>query len=60
MAARIDRLSAAPRPPGAKVLAGPERFYRIRVGDYRIVYRINDDTLSVLVISVGHRRDVYR
>jgi mRNA interferase RelE/StbE len=56
---RIGLLSDNPRPPGSIKLAGREN-YRIRVGDYRIIYAIHDDQLIVLVIDVGHRRDVYR
>ncbi len=57
--ARIMRLAEDPRPPGATKLTGKEA-YRIRQGDYRIVYTIADDVLVVEVIRVGHRRDVYR
>ena len=57
--ARIGLLSTDPRPPGAIKLTGQDA-YRIRVGDYRIIYTIHDDRLLVLVIDVGHRRDVYR
>lgn len=49
-----------PRPPGAKKLAGGEGEWRVRTGDYRVVYDIVDRTLVVLVLAVGHRRDVYR
>jgi mRNA interferase RelE/StbE len=55
----IDRLRADPRPPGAKALQG-QRLFRIRVGDYRVVYEIRDRVRVVLVIRVGHRGDVYR
>ncbi len=41
-------------------MAGPEGYYRIRVGDYRVVYAIADDVLLVLVVRIGHRREVYR
>lgn len=57
--AAIDELAHRPRPGGAKKLAGPESLYRIRVGDYRVVYQIEDRILHVLVVIVGHRRDVY-
>ena len=57
--ARIMRLAEDPRPPGATKLTGKEA-YRIRQGDYRIVYTIADDVLVVEVIRVGHRREVYR
>lgn len=56
---RIGALSDDPRPPGCEKLSALER-YRIRVGDYRIVYAIEDAELVVWVVRVGHRRDVYR
>ena len=56
----IDGLAADPRPPGCRKLAGSESMYRRRVGDYRIVYEIRDDRLLIMVIKVGHRREVYR
>jgi len=52
-------LAENPRPPGSIKLTGQDA-YRIRVGDYRIIYTIQDDRLIVLVVDVGHRRDVYR
>jgi mRNA interferase RelE/StbE len=57
---KIDTLTQEPRPPGVIKLQGDEDLYRIRVGDYRIIYTIQDDILVVLVVTVGHRRDVYR
>ncbi|NJL49631.1 MAG: type II toxin-antitoxin system RelE/ParE family toxin [Leptolyngbyaceae cyanobacterium SM2_5_2] len=57
---KIDALADEPRPSGTVKLAGEDGFYRIRVGNYRIVYAIEDDQLLVLVVKVGHRRDVYR
>lgn len=58
----IDGLATDPRPPGSKLLAGKatDRLWRIRAGDYRILYDIRDEELVVLVIRVGHRREVYR
>jgi len=56
---RIGALAEDPRPRGCERLSALER-YRIRVGDYRIVYSIEDDALVVWVVRVGHRRDVYR
>jgi mRNA interferase RelE/StbE len=56
---RIESLADDPRPPGAHKLSGRDR-YRLRVGRYRIVYAIEDDELVVLVVRVGHRKDVYR
>jgi mRNA interferase RelE/StbE len=56
---RIQSLAHDPRPPGCEKLSGQER-YRIRQGRYRIVYSIQDDELTVWVVKVGHRREVYR
>lgn len=58
--AAIDLLADEPRPPGCVALKGEERAYRVRVGDYRIVYEVYDDRLVVLLVRVGHRRDIYR
>ena len=57
---KIDRLTDNPRPRGVKLLEGPSSLYRIRVGDYRIVYQIQDAALVVLVVRIGNRGDVYR
>jgi mRNA interferase RelE/StbE len=57
---RIDGLADDPRPDGCKKLAGHNNRYRIRVGDLRIVYQVDDDQAGVLVLVIGHRRDVYR
>ena len=56
----IDRLARNPRPHGSSKMSGPEDFYRIRVGDYRIIYTIEDDRLVILVVRIAHRREVYR
>lgn len=56
----IESLSEDPRPAGCRKLVGSENAYRIRVGDYRIIYQIFDRRLVVHVVRVGHRRDVYR
>ncbi len=56
----IDALADDPRPDGVRKLTGAEDAYRIRVGDYRIVYQIVDDVLIVLVVRVAHRKDIYR
>ena len=58
--AALDRLQNDPRPPGCRRLTGSEDLYRIRIGDYRLIYAIEDDELIVLVVKVGHRGDVYR
>jgi len=55
----IAELADNPRPHGYKKLKG-EDAYRIRVGDYRIIYEIDDDIVLVTVVSVGHRKDVYK
>jgi mRNA interferase RelE/StbE len=55
----ISQLSLDPRPNGVKKLAGADRTYRIRIGDYRVVYEIEDRILLVLVIRVARRKDVY-
>jgi len=57
---KIDQLANNPRPRGVILLEGPSSLYRIRVGDYRIVYQIQDRALVVLVVRIGHRGDVYR
>jgi len=56
---RIQGLAADPRPPGCEKLSGRDR-YRVRQGWYRIVYAVDDAAGVVLVVKVGHRRDVYR
>jgi mRNA interferase RelE/StbE len=56
----IDSLEKNSRPSGVKKLKGAEELYRLRVGDYRVIYAIQDEELLVIVVSAGHRRDVYR
>lgn len=56
---RIKALSSEPRPHGCEKLSGQER-YRVRQGNYRIIYSVQDNELIVWVVKVGHRRDVYR
>jgi mRNA interferase RelE/StbE len=58
--AAVDLLADNPRPPGCVALSGEANAYRVRVGDYRIVYEVFDDRLVIQVVRVGHRRDVYR
>jgi mRNA interferase RelE/StbE len=56
----LRKLAENPRPPQAKKLEGMEGLYRFRSGDYRIVYLIEDDKLIVLVVRIGHRKEIYR
>ena len=55
----IIELAGNPRPKGAKKLKGRDG-WRVRQGDYRIIYEIEDDVLIVIVLDVGHRKDIYR
>jgi mRNA interferase RelE/StbE len=59
VSARIDALADEPRPAGCKKLAGSD-YWRIRIGDHRAIYGIEDGKLTVLVVRIGHRREVYR
>ncbi|MEI2737866.1 MAG: type II toxin-antitoxin system RelE/ParE family toxin [Chitinophagaceae bacterium] len=54
----IHDLAASPRPPGYKKLTGRPG-YRIRIGDYRVIYKIEDKVLTVFVIDIGHRKNIY-
>ncbi len=55
----IQSLAEEPRPPGCQKLSGYDR-YRVRQGNYRILYQIQDNELVVVVVRIGHRREVYR
>lgn len=57
--AALELLAEQPRPPSATRLVGGAGEWRVRTGDYRIVYEIDDDRLLILVLRIGHRRDVY-
>ena len=57
--AKLSALEANPRPSGCKKLKKRDA-WRVRVGDYRIIYEIHDKVLQVIVVTVGHRREVYR
>jgi mRNA interferase RelE/StbE len=57
---RVAKLGTTPRPLGCKKLHDKESAYRIRVGNFRVIYQIRDSQLLVLVVKVGNRRDVYR
>ncbi len=55
----LKQIAKYPRPSGVKKLKGYEKTYRVRVGDYRVIYEIKDRELIVLVLSVSHRKDSY-
>ncbi|MEX2548540.1 MAG: type II toxin-antitoxin system RelE/ParE family toxin [Chloroflexota bacterium] len=56
----IDALAEDPRPRGASLLSGPGGTWRVRIGEFRVLYEIQDVRLLVLVVRVGHRREIYR
>lgn len=56
---KIEALATEPRPHGCEKLSGQEH-YRVRQGDYRVVYGIDEGARTVLIVKIGHRRDVYR
>ena len=57
---RLEELVENPRPPGVLKMEGEENLYRVRVGDYRIIYQVQDCMLLIVVVKVGHRGNVYR
>ena len=57
---KIGQLANEPRPTGTKKLQGFDQEYRIRIGDYRVRYEIDDKTLTVIILSCRHRREAYR
>ena len=57
---RIDKLTSNPFPPGHEKLSGNEDLYRIRQEDYRVIYTVVETKFIVLVVKIGHRREVYR
>ena len=56
---RIEGLAVDPRPQGCEKLSGLEQ-YRVRQGDYRVIYGVEDEAHTVVIVKIGHRRDVYR
>jgi mRNA interferase RelE/StbE len=62
MSRAINALVSNPLPSGATKLSGPEQtnLYRIRVGDYRVVYSIENERLVIFLVKIGHRREIYR
>jgi mRNA interferase RelE/StbE len=57
---KIQELAIEPRPNGVKKLEDEDNFYRIRAGNYRVIYQIFDDILLVSIVTVGHRSEVYQ
>jgi mRNA interferase RelE/StbE len=60
IAAAIDGLAENPRPAGAKKLQGSVDLWRIRIGDFRVIYQIHDRQMLVIIVTIGHRSDIYR
>jgi mRNA interferase RelE/StbE len=60
MARALRALEDDPRPPGCLKLQGTDELYRVRVGDYRVIYQVQDAVLVVLVVQMGNRREIYR
>ncbi len=60
LALKIDALARNPRPGGTKKLVGEQNGWRLRVGDYRMLYEIRDSDRRILIVAIGHRREVYR
>ncbi len=60
LVAEVELLAFDPRPVGVVKMAGAENLWRIRVGRYRVVYEICDREVEILVLRIGHRKDVYR
>jgi mRNA interferase RelE/StbE len=60
IATHIEELAENPFPPGCKKLKGEPDHYRIRLGDYRMIYRVERSRVTIVVVKIGHRRDVYR
>ena len=56
---KIEKLSSEPRPFGIQMLKGEDRFLRLRAGDYRIIYEVDDAGKTLVIIKIGHRREVY-
>ena len=57
---RIDILAENPFPRGVKKLSTQENFYRLRIGDYRIIFQVQGKALLILILKLGHRKNVYR
>ena len=55
----ISELSASPRPVGCKKIKGQKNVWRIRVGNYRVIYEVENKILHIMIIAIGHRKDIY-
>jgi mRNA interferase RelE/StbE len=60
LARAIEALARNPHPPASQRLRGAQNVWRVRVADYRVLYQVLDSVLLVLIVRIGHRRDVYR
>ncbi len=60
IAAKIDELNTNPYPPGVKALKNGNGRLRLRVGDYRVIYRVEENVLVIIIVKVGHRRNIYK
>lgn len=60
VSSRIAKLCEDPFPAGVKKLQGEPKHFRIRVGDYRIIYRVDGQRVVIVIVQIGHRREVYR
>lgn len=60
IAEKIDSLAECPPNPEITKMKGNNPFHKVRVGDYRIVYEIQEDVLLILIVKIGHRKDIYR
>ena len=60
IARRIDSLSENPYPQGIKKIEGEDELYRLRIGDYRVLYQVREKILLILIVGMGHRHDIYR
>jgi mRNA interferase RelE/StbE len=58
--AKITSLCNDPFPPGVKKLQGLPGHFRIRAGDYRVIYRVDGPTVTIVIVRIGHRREIYR
>jgi mRNA interferase RelE/StbE len=60
IASKIEELKTNPYPPGVKALKNGEGRLRLRVGDYRVIYRVEADQLVIVIIKIGHRKNIYK